>query len=90
MNSVLLEECLTHIRNYDKEWIKRKRKINTELIFKTLVCDAITNIGISSCLAGFQSDISHPAMIKARQKLGNDILTRRLKLKGYHITLQLV
>ena len=33
MNSVLLEECLTHIRNYDKEWIKRKRKINTELIF---------------------------------------------------------
>ena len=27
MNSVLLEECLTHIRNYDKEWIKRNNYI---------------------------------------------------------------
>ena len=56
-----------------KEWLKRKRKVNTELIFKSLICGALTNIGISSCLNGFVSDISHVAMIKARQKLGDNV-----------------
>ena len=73
MNTELFEECLTHIRNHDKEWLKRKRKINTELIFKSLICGALTTIGISYCLNGFQSDISHVAMIKARQKLGDNV-----------------
>ena len=68
INAELFEECLTHIRNHDKEWLKRKRKINTELIFKSLISGTLTNIGISSCLNGFQSNISHVAMIKARQK----------------------
>jgi len=73
MNTELFEECLTHIRNHDKEWLKRKRKINTELIFKSLISGTLTNIGISSCLNGFQSNISHVAMIKARQKIGDNV-----------------
>ena len=40
-------------------------------------------------MAGFQSDISHPAMIKARQKLGNDtfkqINSKMCENKNEHI-----
>ena len=58
MNTELFEECLTHIRNHDKEWLKRKRKINTELIFKSLICDTLTNIGISFGISSYDITIT--------------------------------
>ena len=44
MNNLLYDTCLGHVKDYDKYWMKRKRKINTELIFKTLICGALTNM----------------------------------------------
>ena len=72
MDYQLLEECLDKIKDYDDKWIIRKRKINTQLIFKCLINSAFTDIGVSSCLRGLESNFSHTAMIKARQKLGDD------------------
>ena len=69
MDNSLLDECLTYLKEYDNEWIIRKRKITSEFIFKSLICSALTNIGISSCLEGFQSNVSHSAVIKARRKI---------------------
>jgi len=43
------------------------------LIFKSLICGTLANIGIISCLNGFQSNISHVTMIKARQKIGDNV-----------------
>ena len=54
MNNILVEKCLNYLKDHDHKWIIRKRKINTEFIFKSLVCSALTNIGVSSCLEGFQ------------------------------------
>ena len=88
MNNELLDKCL----NYDKEWNKffsktcRKRKIYTEIIFKTLISSAVTNIGVSSCLQSFNGNFSHTALNKARNKLNdnlfkniNDNINKRFK-----------
>ena len=69
MNKELYAKCLSLVRDHDKIWMKRKRKINRELIFKTLLCGSVTNIGISSCLHALDSNFSHVAMLKARNKL---------------------
>ena len=72
MNDELYTKCIDLIRDHDKKWIKRKRKIDTELIFKTLVSSAITDTGVSSCLGAFNSDCSHVAMNRARNKLDDN------------------
>ena len=73
MNNILVDKCLNYLRDHDHKWIIRKRKINTEFIFKSLVCSALTNIGVSSCLEGFQCNVSHTAMIKARRKIDTNL-----------------
>ena len=73
MNDKLYEQCLKLIRNHDNVWMKRKRKITTELIFKTLIAGALTNIGTSSCITAFGNNFSHVAMLKARQKIDSNL-----------------
>ena len=62
MNSQLIQACVNMLKDYDDKWMIRKRKINTELIFKILIASGLTNIGVSSCLKGFESNVSHTAM----------------------------
>ena len=69
MDIELFDKCIDLVRNYDNKWIKRHRKIDTEVIFKSLISSAVTDIGVSSCLKGFESNFSHAALNKARKKL---------------------
>jgi len=54
------------------EGVKRKRKLDTEAIFKYLVKGSILNTGISTCI-NLDNDFSHVAMIKARRKLQENL-----------------
>jgi len=64
--------CRSLLSKYDKQWMVRRRKLNTETIFNHLVTGAITNTGISTHV-NLQSEFSHSAMIKARKKLGENV-----------------
>ena len=56
------------LNDHDKTWLKRKRKINTEMIFEYLSKSCTHTIGISSYI-DLTEDFSHVAMIKARKKI---------------------
>jgi len=56
------------LNDHDNTWLKRKRKINTEMIFEYLSKSCSHNIGISSCI-DLTKNFSHVAMIKARNKI---------------------
>jgi len=52
--------------------MKRKRKLDTEAIFKYLVKGSVLNTGISTCI-NLDNNFSHVAMIKARRKLQDNL-----------------
>ena len=66
------QTCLKYVNEHDSFWVKRRRKLNTELIFDYLVKGSILNTGISTCL-DIDDGPSHVAMIRARRKLQEDL-----------------
>ena len=72
INKELLNLCIKELEKIDKKWIKRNRKINTLSIFYHLYNSSITNIGISTSIK-LSNNFSHVALIKARQKIPNNI-----------------
>ena len=48
INNERLDFCYNNFSKIDKEWIKRRRKINTKDIFDTLSFSASTNSGVST------------------------------------------
>ena len=66
------QTCLKYICDHDLFWMKRRRKLDTEAIFKYLVKGSILNTGISTCV-NLDNNFSHVAMIKARRKLHDNL-----------------
>ena len=62
----LLSITQTIMVSHDKLIFKRKRKLNTFIIFKFLLVSAITNYGVSTLTKLFNY-CSHTAIIKARK-----------------------
>ena len=48
INNNKLQYCYEKFKEVDKQWIKRKRLIDTSSIFNLLAASAITNTGIST------------------------------------------
>jgi len=68
INNDKMDHCHEKFKEIDKEWVKRKRKINTSSIFDLLTASAITNTGVST-KTQILDNHSHVALIKARNKL---------------------
>ena len=68
------QTCLNYIYEHDSFWMKRKRKLDTEAIFKYLVKGSILNTGHRrrTCI-NLDNNFSHVAMIKARRKLQDNL-----------------
>ena len=47
VNCNLMPLCSKLLRNHDKQWIKRKRQLDTQTIFDCLADSAVKNTGIS-------------------------------------------
>ena len=58
VNSNLLPLYSKLLRNHDKQWIKRKRQLDTQTIFDCLADSAVKNTGISTCIQ-LSSNFSH-------------------------------
>jgi len=69
LNNSLYEKTLSMVRDHDRHWIVRKRKINTETILKSLVASNVSNVGVSSSLNAHNFDIKHSSMNTARNKI---------------------
>ena len=72
MDNELFDKCIDLVDEYDEKWMIRRRKLDTGVIFKSLLASAVTNAGVSSCIDGFESDFTHSALNKARGKLDDN------------------
>ena len=72
IDKTLFNHCIEQLKDIDKLWIKRKRKIDTLTIFYYLLDSAITNKGLYT-FTKINNHFSHVSLIKARKKLPIDI-----------------
>ena len=80
MDNELFEKCIDLVYDHDKEWMIRHRKSDTKVIFKSLIVSAVTNVGVSSCIYGFNCDFSHVALNRARKKI-DDNCFKKINMK---------
>lgn len=71
-NTVLYNICLEKLKQHDKYYITRKRKLNTFIIFQYLFNSMILNSGVST-ITHLYNLCSHTAVIKSRLKFQPDL-----------------
>lgn len=69
----MLKTLYTELRDADKMWQERKRKITTSSVFYNLVSASVADKGLCHVLRRDESEYSHQALSKARSKLPQHI-----------------
>ena len=64
INNNIMKQCYKLLTDHDNFWIKRKRILDTKMIFDYLSKSSILNTGISTCVYS-ENTCTHAAIIKA-------------------------